>query len=117
MEAARDAPAPSIDAGNTLSIIAPAGWTLVFERGSAWLTLEGYSQDKFMQGGQRFTVPSAGLMLIEASSASRVRLEPPPPGMLSRLSARLGGRGTRILRALLGTTLLARERMSGGRAG
>lgn len=114
MEAARHS--SSIDAGSTVSIVASEGWTLVFERGSAWLTLEGYSQDKFLQGGQCFTVPSAGLMLIEASSASRLRLEPPPPGVLSRLSARIVGRGTRVLRALLGTTLLAPERMSGGRA-
>jgi hypothetical protein len=106
----------SIDAGSTISLVDARDWTIVFEHGSAWLTLEGYSQDKLLRAGDRFTVPSAGLMLVEATSASGLRLEPPAAGALSRISATLSAQLVaifrRMLNALSGATLHSNEHRS-----
>ncbi len=93
--------------GSLLALRDASGWVVVSERGPAWLTLEGYSQDKWLSAGERFVVPGPGLMLVQAEGASRIRLEPPPPGILGRLA--LGGRG--MLRAAAQASLYAAERM------
>ena len=101
----------NMDAGNLVSINDAGGWTIVFEQGRAWLTLEGYSQDKWLGAGERFTVPGDGHLLLETDRASRIRLEPPPAGALSRVSARLLAGARQIARALAGATVYSAERM------
>lgn len=101
----------NMDAGNIVSIDDASGWTVIFEQGRAWLTLEGYSQDKLLAPGERFIVPGAGQLLIEADRASRIRLEPPPAGALSRVSAGLLNGTRQIARALVGATVYSAERM------
>ncbi|NMG76980.1 DUF2917 domain-containing protein [Aromatoleum diolicum] len=100
----------NMDAGNLVSIEDASGWTVIFEQGRAWLTLEGSSQDKQLNAGERFVIPGSGHMVIEADRASRIRLEPPPASALSRVSAGLLTGTRQIARALLGATVYSAER-------
>jgi len=101
----------NMDAGNIVSIVDANGWTVIFEQGRAWLTLEGYSQDKLLNSGERFTIPGAGQMVIEADRASRIRLEPPSASALSRVSAGFLTGTRQVARALLSATVYSAERM------
>lgn len=101
----------NMDAGNIASIEDASGWTVIFEQGRAWLTLEGYSQDKLLNPGERFIIPGSGHLLIEADRASRIRLEPPPANVLSRVSVGLMSGARQVARALASATVYSAERM------
>jgi DUF2917 family protein len=100
----------NMNTGEFVSLAGARDWTLTLESGRAWLTLEGYSQDKWLHPGERFRLPGTGLLLIEADRASRLGLEPPaaaPSGIGIRA---LQYAAAHLLATLRGLTLHAPER-------
>lgn len=116
MEAKYARPEWNLQAGGILSINDASNWEVSLESGHAWLTLEGYSQDKWLGAGDRFRVPGDGRMVIEADLDSRIRLEPPPASALQRLLTRLESGTRRFARTVASATVYSAERISCGPA-
>lgn len=97
--------------GGIISVTRADNWEVTLEHGRAWLTLEGYSQDKWLSAGERFRIPAAGHLVIETDRESRIRLDPPPASALARYSARLATGARQVIRAITGATVYSAERM------
>ena len=106
MEAKYARPEWNLQAGGILSINDASDWEVSLESGHAWLTLEGYSQDKWLGAGDRFRVP--------ADRDSRIRLEPPPASALQRLLTRIESGTRRFARTVASATVYSAERISCG---
>lgn len=100
-----------LQTGGMLGFAAAAGWTVTMERGQAWLTIEGHSQDKWLLSGERFIIPDSGHVLIEADQPTRLRLDPPPASALARLGAGCAHALRRTGRALVEASLYSSERL------
>lgn len=100
-----------LQTGGMMGLAAAAGWTVVLEHGQAWLTVEGHSQDKWLMSGERFVIPDAGHVLIEADRPTRLRLEAPPASALARLGASCMVALRRTGRALVEASLYSAERL------
>ena len=100
-----------LQTGGMLGLAAAAGWTVVLECGQAWLTIEGHSQDKWLMSGERFVIPDAGHVLIEADRPTRLRLEAPPASTLARLGAGCAQALRRTGRAFVEASLYSSERL------
>lgn len=100
-----------LQTGDMVGLASATGWTVVLERGQAWLTVEGHSQDKWLMSGERFVIPDSGHVLIEADRPTRLRLEAPPASALARLGAGLALALRRTGRALVEASLYSPERL------
>ncbi|BAL23538.1 DUF2917 domain-containing protein [Azoarcus sp. KH32C] len=104
----------NMQAGGIVSLKDAERWEIVLEQGRAWLTVEGYSQDKWLGAGERFVIPDGGHVVLEAQGESRFRLEPPPAGALSRIGTRVIGALAGTVRVLAGTSVYSPERRVSG---
>lgn len=104
----------SLQAGGILSISDASDWEVTLESGDVWLTLEGYSQDKWLAVGERFRIPGDGQMIIEADRDSRIRLEPPPASALQHLLTQVESSTRRFARTVANATVYSAERISAG---
>ncbi|HJV24774.1 MAG TPA: DUF2917 domain-containing protein [Aromatoleum sp.] len=100
----------NMQAGGIVSLKDAERWEIVLEQGRAWLTIEGYSQDKWLGAGERFVIPDDGHVVLEAEGDSRFRLEPPPAGVLSRIGSRVIGTLAASVRVLGGASVYSPER-------
>ena len=116
METKYARPEWDLQAGGILSIDDARDWEVSLASGHAWLTLEGYSQDKCLGAGDRFHVPGDGRMVIEAECDTRIRLEPPPAGAVQRLLTRIERGTRRVARTVANATVYSAERISCGPA-
>lgn len=53
--------------------------------GTVWITLSGEAGDIFLQAGERWSIKSNGLALIESIGSGRIRLEKPARLTLANL--------------------------------
>lgn len=106
----------NMQAGGIVSLTDAERWEIVLEQGRAWLTVEGYSQDKWLGAGERFVIPDDGQVVLEALGDSRFRLEAPRAGALSRIGARVIGALGGAVRVLAGTSVYSPERADCGPA-
>ncbi|NMF87834.1 DUF2917 domain-containing protein [Aromatoleum petrolei] len=116
METKYARPEWNLQAGGILSIDDAGDWEVSLARGHVWLTLEGYSQDKWLGAGDRFRVPGDGRMVIEAETDARIRLEPPAASAVQRLLARIERSTRRGARTVANATVYSAERISCGPA-
>ena len=67
----------SLEPGRPLAIGRAKGVLVECVTGSLWLTVAGFSGDVFLAPGQRWQVPTDGLVVIEAIQAGMMRLHCP----------------------------------------
>lgn len=60
--------------GHPLRLVRARGRQVSCERGCVWITAPGEPDDVFLHPGQTWTVPSSGLVLIEAEANAVVTL-------------------------------------------
>ena len=64
----------SLRPGGVLCLRHPSGQRIVCQHGRVWITASGCRDDVFLSAGEGWTPPAAGLVVIEAETASRLRL-------------------------------------------
>lgn len=94
-----------LQAGHLVSIDVGAGARLFMRRGHAWMTVEGYSQDKWLTRGEDFVVAGPARVVIEATEPSSLEVEDTQQPALKSAAAAVTEKSGRWLRALARVSL------------
>jgi hypothetical protein len=65
----------TLAAGQALRLQAQAGQVLTVRSGRVWATLSGWSEDRWLDAGQSWTLPTGGRLVLEGSGAAACHVD------------------------------------------
>lgn len=103
-----------LPSGQAVSGIADRAQTMRILRGRVWITVEGISQDYFLQAGDTFTAIPGRLVVVEAEQDTGLDLPCPPTlRVLRNMRAWFAGFSERLMQDSTVQTSLKRHRACG----